>query len=93
MPTKKIGMARVVVDYGYDLHTLVLPRLTLAKIQAGEPMVVEGQGFPVEGELEQDHWTFNYGALGALHISTDTGREVFEGNLGDAEVGVSGPKI
>jgi hypothetical protein len=51
-------------------------------------VIVQGQGFPVEGFMEQDEWAFNQGTVGAVHVSTDTGREVFEGNLGDAEVAV-----
>ena len=53
-------------------------------------MVVEGQGFPVEGAWERDLWAFNYGAVGAVHVMTDEGREVFDGNLQDAEVDVLG---
>lgn len=76
------------VDYGYDLHAIRLMEAVFAQIQVGQPVVVEGQGFPVEGVLEQDLWAFNYGAVGAVHVTTDTGREVFEGGLGDAEVAV-----
>lgn len=84
-------MIRVTVDYGYDLHTINIAEATFAKIQAGLPVIVEGQGFPVEGVMELvDEWAFNFGAVGAVRVSTDTGREVFEGNLGDDEVAVQG---
>ncbi len=53
-------------------------------------MTIQGQGFPVEGVLESDEWAFNFGAPGTIYVSTDTGREVFEGNLGDAGVAVQG---
>ncbi|WP_243316701.1 hypothetical protein [Geothrix paludis] len=76
------------MDYGYDLHTISITDAIFAKIQAGQPVVVEGQGFPVEGAWERDQWAFNQGALGAVHVMTDTGREVFEGSLGGAEVDV-----
>jgi hypothetical protein len=76
------------VDFGYDVHAISISEATLAQIQAGLPVIVQGQGFPVEGFMEQDEWAFNQGTVGAVHVSTDTGREVFEGNLGDAEVAV-----
>jgi hypothetical protein len=78
----------VTVDYGFDMHSISITETAFAQIQAGHPLVVEGQGVPVEGFMEQDEWAFNYGTVGAVHVSTDTGREVFEGNLGDAEVEV-----
>lgn len=73
---------------GYDHHSLTLSGRTLARILAGTAMTLKGQGFPVEGFMEQDRWTFNQGTVGAVHVSTDEGREVFEGSLGDAEVTV-----
>lgn len=81
-------MVRVTVDYGFDLHTISIADAIYAQIQAGQPVVVEGQGFPVEGAWERDQWAFNHGAVGAVHVMTDEGREVFEGGIGDAEVAV-----
>ncbi len=83
-------MVRVTVDYGYDLHSISLTEGIFAQIQAGQPVMVEGQGFPVEGAWERDRWAFNHGAVGAVHVMTDEGREVFEGGLGAAEVAVDG---
>lgn len=79
------------VDFGYDLHSISIEELVFAKIRAGEPVAAEGQGFPVEGVLEQDQWAFNWGAVGAVHVFTDEGREVFEGDLGDDEVVIHHP--
>lgn len=81
-------LIRVTVDYGYDLHSITIEDAVFARIQAGQPVVVEGQGFPVEGVTEQDHWAFNCGAVGALHVMTDEGREVFAGDIRDVEVEV-----
>jgi hypothetical protein len=81
-------MIRVTVDFGYDGHSISVAEATFAQIQTGRPVTLQGQGFPVEGVMEQDVWAFNCGALGAVHVMTDTDREVFEGNLGDAEVAV-----
>lgn len=78
------------VDYGYDLQTISITDAIFAKIQAGQPVVVEGQGFQVEGAWERDQWAFNHGTVGAVRVMTDTGREVFEGGFGGAEVVVHG---
>jgi hypothetical protein len=75
----------VTVDYGFDLHSICISEAIFAQVQAGMPVTVQGQGFPVEGVMEQDEWAFG---LGAIHVSTVEGRDVFEGNLSDAEVDV-----
>lgn len=82
------GVIRVIVVYGYDMHEISISEATFAQIQAGRPVAIQGQGFPVEGAMEDDQWAFNYGAVGSVYVSTVEGREVFEGNLGDAEVDV-----
>ncbi|WP_257306531.1 hypothetical protein [Geothrix campi] len=83
-------MIRVTVDYGFDLHTISISEAVFAQILTGLPVIVQGQGFPVEGVMEDDHWAFNYDDLGSVHVSTVEGREVFEGNIADAEVEVRG---
>ncbi len=87
----KSGAAKVFVDNGFDQHSLVISVRTLARIQAGKPVILRGQGFPVEGVMERDHWCFNSRAFGSVQVVTDQGRDVFEGNLRDAEVAVVGP--
>ncbi|MFZ1376363.1 MAG: hypothetical protein WAS25_07195 [Geothrix sp.] len=76
------------VDYGFDLHTISISEAVFAQVRTSVPVTLQGQGFPVEWVMEQDEWSFNCGAPGALHVFTDTGRDVFEGSLGDAEVAV-----
>lgn len=81
-------MIRVTVDFGYDMHAVSITEAMWTRIERGQPVVAEGQGFIVEGVLERDLWAFNHGVVGAVHVSTDEGREVFEGHLVDAEVAV-----
>lgn len=88
----KSGTAQVFVDNGFDQHSLVLSGRTLARIQAGKPVILRGQGFPVEGVMERDRWRFNSRVFGSVRVVTDEGRDVFEGNLRDAEVVVVVPK-
>lgn len=87
-PRTRGGTARITVDYGYDLHSLVLSFRTFRRIQAGAVLTIRGQGFFVEGVKETDSWTFNASSPGSIRVETDEGREVFEGNLGDEEVWV-----
>lgn len=82
-------MIRVTVDHYYDQHAVSITDAMWVQIERGLPVVVDGQGFPTEGVNEPDRWAFNFGGLGAIHVSTDKGHEVFEGYLGDAEVVVS----
>jgi len=42
------------VNYGYDVHAISISEATFAQIQTGMPVTVQGQGFPVEGVMEQD---------------------------------------
>ncbi len=81
-------MIRLSVDYGYDLHTVSITEAIWVQIERGQSVVVEGQGFPVEGVMEKDQWAFNHGVVGAVQVGTETGRDVFEGYLLDAEVTV-----
>lgn len=76
------------VDFGFDLHMISIAEADFAQIQRDMPLTLQGQGFPVEGVIEPDEWAFNHGVLGAVLVLTDSGRHVFEGGLGDAEVAV-----
>ena len=85
------GTARITVDYGYDLHSLVLSFRTFRRIQAGAVLTLRGQGFFVEGVKEADSWSFNATSPGSIRVETDEGREVFDGSFGDEEVWVEIP--
>ena len=82
-------MIRVTVDHDYDQHSLLVEESAFAQIQAGMPVTLKGQGFPVDGVMEQDWRVFNRGIVGVVHVTTDEGRDVFEVHIGDAEVVVS----
>ena len=43
-------------------------------------MGIEGQGFWVEGEYDQDYWSFN-SEKGSLGINCESGRDVFTGSI------------
>jgi hypothetical protein len=71
------------VDYGYDIHSLEISDLEWQMVQLGKQLEIEGQGFWVEGEFDQDYWCFNSGTSGTLGVSCESGREVFSGFIGD----------
>ncbi len=85
------GTARITVDAGYDIHSLVLSGRTFGRIQAGAVLTLRGQGFFVEGVKEADSWSFNATSPGSIRVETDEGREVFDGSFGDEEVWVEIP--
>lgn len=74
------------MDYGFDLHEISISEAAFAQILAGQPVTLQGQGFSVEGGIEEDECSFNFGDVGAVHVSTVEGRDGFMGNIGDAEV-------
>lgn len=80
------GFGKITIDNGYDSHSLRLSSRTLLRIQSGAVMTLRGQGFFVEGAREQDRWAFNCGVVGNLAVFTDTGREIYNGQLSDEEV-------
>ena len=50
---------RILINYGYDIHSLEISDLEWQAIQSGKHVGIEGQGFWVEGEYDQDYWSFN----------------------------------
>ncbi len=53
-------MLRLTISYGYDNHSIVVSPETLAAIQSGKKIEIDGQGFQHEEDgCVQDHWVFN----------------------------------
>jgi hypothetical protein len=84
----KTGTVAVSVDYEYDIHNVVLSKRTFDRIEAGESITKKGQGFPVEGECEQDWWIFNAESRWSIEVNTDQGWDIYRGSLTDAKVWV-----
>ena len=47
------------IDYGYDVHGIELAESDWSRIKAGSPVELAGQGFAIEGRVDQDFWHFN----------------------------------
>ena len=79
----------ITVDYGYDIHSLEISDEELKDIQLGKKLEIEGQGFPVEGEMEKDCWKFNTVEQGSIEVCGEEGRQIYVGNLSNEEVSVA----
>ena len=71
------------VDYGYDVHSILIETDVLKKIQSGLTIELVGKGFSIEGDLTQDYWNFSERSI---HVFCENGFEIFNGSLDDAEV-------
>ncbi|MDE2563247.1 MAG: hypothetical protein KGL48_13475 [Sphingomonadales bacterium] len=59
----------IVLDYGYDQHSIEVDSETFTKVAAGEPVTIEGQGFVHEEDgLLADRWYFQLAELAAGFI-------------------------
>lgn len=74
---------RLTIDCGYGIHTVEISSLDWGAIENDEIKIISGDGFHVENQVQQDFWRFNSPNQGDLSIYCDTGREVFEGEIGD----------
>jgi hypothetical protein len=77
------GRVRLIVNYGYDIHSVEVPASTWLQIQGGEAVSVQGQGFSVEGEFSQDEWAFNVRGRGSLQVTAEGAFDIFDGAVSD----------
>jgi len=80
------GRVCLTVNYGYDIHSVVVPAGSWLQIQGGAPMTVQGQGFSVEGEFSQDEWAFNVRERGSLQVTAEGAFDIFDGAVSDLTV-------
>lgn len=80
------GRVTITVDYGYDVHTLIISGRTFDRVKSGKPLEVKGQGFDSEGERLQDYWAFNTRERGSLEVTYEGAGEIFIGELASGEV-------
>jgi hypothetical protein len=77
---------KLTVDYGYDIHSIIVPFTVVEQIAAGKRTTITGQGFPIEGGLENDEWAFNTLEANDLYITTDSTREIFSGDINNITI-------
>lgn len=80
MATHKMGNLKITINYGYDIHSLILSADDFDKIKKGDAVEIDGQGFSIEGEISQDNWAFKNGTI---KVICENSFEVFEGSIND----------
>jgi len=79
--------AEIIVEWGYELHSITLIPRNWRKVKSGKPLSIRGKGYYYDGEFFWDYWTFSGGISGELIVTYgDDGGTGFEGNLFDAEI-------
>jgi hypothetical protein len=68
------------IGYGYDVHSIIVPKLVYKKIQAGEAVMLQGQGFMTDEGLTQDFWLFNHERHRTVYVYCDDTRNVYDGD-------------
>lgn len=82
----KSGTVTLTVDYGYDVHSIILSGRTWGRILAGVPVRINGQGFSWEGEPDRDYWLFNVDEPGSLRVETYGGGHIYKGCIDEMNV-------
>jgi ABC-type Zn uptake system ZnuABC Zn-binding protein ZnuA len=77
---------KITVNYGYDVHSIIVNQKEMEKIRNGEALTVQGQGFDIEGDTEMDDWSFHCTRPNSLEVQCEDGHQVFDGDLTDAIV-------
>ena len=67
---------------------LGLEYATYARIKAGKPISLKGQGFRWDDVPDQDYWHFNKSSADSIYVNTDGGGDIFKGTFGDGDVWV-----
>ena len=79
--------ATVTVEWGYELHSLTLKNKDWNKVQAGEILKMDGEGYHYEGKFFADYWKFNLTEKGSLKVRYgDDGVEGYNGDLSGATI-------
>ena len=73
MTKLKAGTVKVTINYGYDIHSIVMFQRSWDRIAKDEAVTMKGQGFSIEGVESQDVWTFNSPEAGALSVDAEDG--------------------
>lgn len=75
---------KITVNYGYDVHSIIVNQKEMDKIRTGEAVTIQGQGFSIEGDTETDDWSFHSAQLNSLEVECENGHQVFVGKLTEA---------
>jgi hypothetical protein len=86
--TLRPGGARIAVEWGYDVHDVLLTPRNWSRVIRGRSLTIRTPGFSEEG-LQWEYWDFAGGLGGDLVVRYgDDGGEGFVGKLRDARIEV-----
>ncbi len=86
--TLKPGAARIAVEWGNDLHAIVLTRRNWSRIKRGSKLRIRSAGFSEDGS-QWEYWSFAGGLDGDLLVEYGEGLNQgvgFDGKLRDATI-------
>jgi hypothetical protein len=82
----KPGGARIIVQWGYDSHDVVLTPRNWTRVKRGKALRIRSPGFSEEG-FQWEYWNFAGGLDGDLVVEYgDDGGTGFIGKLDDATI-------
>lgn len=70
----------IFISYGYDVHSIIVPKETYDRIQTGQAVKIKGQGFMTDDARTQDFWSFNHEGGGKVYVYGDDTRDVYNGD-------------
>ena len=77
--------AEITVEWGYELHSIVLTPRNWTKVKSGKPLSIRGKGYIYEGEFFWDHWHFNTYENNEIYVTYgNDGGEGFIGSFSSA---------
>jgi hypothetical protein len=79
--------AKISVEWGYEIHSIVLIPRNWTKVKARKPLTIRRKGYDYEGQFFWDYWVFGGGLDGSLEVCySDLITFGFTGDLSDADI-------
>lgn len=85
--------AIITVEWGYEIHQLVLSPEDWASVKSGQELNITGEGYRYDGCFYWDYWTFGGGLDGSLLVEYEDTENYawsrgvgFDGHLSDAMI-------
>ena len=90
MPLKS-GGARIAVEWGYDIHEIILTSRNWSRVKRDGSLRIRSRGFSEEG-FQWEYWKFAGGLDGDLIVEYgNDGGQGFVGKLRDATIEETNP--
>ena len=86
--TLKPGGCRIAVEWGYDIHEVILSPEEWSKVKGGHHLQIRSEGYSEEG-IQSEYWSFSGGLDGRLVVEYGEDYDQatgFEGLLSEATI-------